>query len=71
MGLEEVSDLQFTDSSDGLAQPDKLLAIQLIGASEVVDDASSGLVSFRVSNVVCQLVVGDDGTILILSLCGS
>ena len=71
MGLEWVSDFQFTHSGDGLAQPDKLLAIQLIGVSEVVDDASSGLVSLRMSHVVSQLVIGDDETILVLSFCRS
>jgi len=69
--LEGIGNLQFTDSGDRLAQPDKLLVIQLVGTSEVVNDASSGLVSLRVSHVVSQLVVGDNGAIPVLSFCSS
>ena len=69
--MEWIGDLQFTDSGDRLAQPDKLLAIQLVGTPKVVNDASSGLVSLGVSNVVGQLIIGDNGAILVLSSCSS
>jgi hypothetical protein len=54
-----------------MTQPDKILAIQLIGSSEVMYDSGNGFSGNRVSLVVSQLKILDGGTVLVCALCFS
>ena len=53
------------------AQPNQLIAVQLIGSSEVVDDFCYRLTRNGVAFVVGQLEVLDDRSVFVLPFCGS
>ncbi len=66
-----VGNLDPADTRNGMTQPDKILAIQLIGSSEVMYDSGNGFSGNRVSLVVSQLKILDGGTVLVCALCFS
>ena len=67
---ERVADLEIADAGDGLAEPDEAVPVELVGAPEVVDDLDLGTALLAVPVVVRELVVGDDGAVLVLALGG-
>lgn len=69
--IQGIKDRQATDPGNGPAQAHKLLSVQFIGSPEVVDDFSNWLTGNGMPFVVRQLVVFDDGAVLILSFGGS
>ena len=62
-----IDNSQVADPGDGPTQPHQLLTVELIGAAEVVDDLGDRLSGNRVAFIVGQLVVFDDGAVLVLS----
>jgi hypothetical protein len=65
--FHRIYDLKVTHSCDGFAQSDQFVSVDLVSASETVDDMRSRLVSLWMSKVVRQLVVSNDGAIFVLA----
>ena len=54
---EPINDLQITNPSDGLAQTNQLISIQLIGATKIVNDVSHWFARLWMALVVRELVI--------------
>jgi len=50
-----------------MAQPNELLAVQLIDSTEIVNDFGHRFTSYRVALIVGQLQVLDDGTVFVFA----
>ena len=67
---QRVVDLNPTGPSDGAAEADKGVPVQRVGAPEVVDDLHARALGDGVTMVVGELVVRDDGAVLVGALGG-
>jgi hypothetical protein len=56
-----------TNTSDGAAQPNELIAVEFIGSTKAVNDVSDGFAGYRVTFVMGELEVLGGGSILVFS----
>ena len=69
--IQRIDDLDLTDAGDGTAEADELVAFQIICPAEAVDDLCDGFSGDGIALVMGELVVGDDGSVLIGSFGGA
>jgi hypothetical protein len=65
--IQRIDDLDLTNAGDGTAKADKLVAFEIICPAEAVEDLGDGFSGDGIPLVMGELVVGDDGSVLIVS----
>ena len=63
-------DFKATDPSDGTAEANQFVSVQLVSAAKVVNDSGDGPFGLWMTIIVGQVIVPDFGAILVLASCG-
>ena len=69
--IQGINDLDFTNAGNGTAESHQFLAVEFIGTTEAVDDLGDGFSGDGIPLIMGELVVGDDGSVLIGSFGGA
>jgi len=63
--IQRINNLDLTDAGDGSAETDELVAFNILCPAEAVEDLGDGFSGDGIPLVMGELVVGDDGSVLI------
>jgi len=63
--IQRIDHIEAANAGNGTAEADKLVAFHIFGPAEAVDDLCDGFSGDGIPLVMGELVVGDDGSVLI------